>query len=82
MKIRELSGRKGNRHATVTLTYEEIRDMADGLCQICLDRPEYESVENKCRLLFEMVEHGKATPETIKRMGGTGQKKKRKKPPR
>lgn len=76
MKIRELSSRKGNRRATVTLTYEEIRDMADGLYQICLDRPEYESIESKCRFLFDMVEHGKATPETINRMGGTGQKEK------
>lgn len=63
MTIRELSTEKPNPYVTVTLSYDEVRDIANGLYagQRCDDTSEYREVYKKAATLFELVKHGKIT---------------------
>lgn len=48
MVIEECSSRKGRCFATITLTYDEIRDIANGLYYLSKDKPEtVESMSKK-----------------------------------
>lgn len=68
MNIQELSSKINNKYVTVTFTYEEVRDMANGLYYISKDKPEYKGIKDKCKFLFDMVKHGMVQPETISSM--------------
>lgn len=59
MVIEECASRKGRCFATVTMTYDEIRDIANGLYYLSKD---------KCKVVFDMVKHGMIQPETVESM--------------
>lgn len=67
MTIRELSTESSNRHVTVTLSYDEVRDIANGLYKgqrgdgDLSDREVYK----KAATLFELVKHGKITSHLL-----------------
>ena len=65
MVIQELSSIRNNKYVTVLLTYEEARDIANGLYYACEDKPEYKNIKDKCKFLFDMVKHGMIQPETV-----------------
>lgn len=68
MVIEECSSRKGRCFATITLTYDEIRDIANGLYYLSKDNPEYTGIKDKCKVVFDMVKHGMIQPETVESM--------------
>lgn len=51
MVIEECSSRKGRCFATVTMTYDEIRDIANGLYYLSKDKPEYTGIKDKQTIL-------------------------------
>lgn len=55
-------------YVTVAFDYTEVRDMANGLYHICRKKPEYKSVKDKCKFLFDMLKEGMIRPETISSM--------------
>ena len=65
MNIQELSNKTGDKHVTVTLTYDEVRDMANGLYYVSKDNPEYKGIKDKCKFLFDMVKDGMILHETV-----------------
>lgn len=68
MKIEELSSKTQNKYATVTLTYEEIHQMTDGLFHVLKTNPEYKEIQAKCKTLFDLVKHGAIMPETVDKL--------------
>lgn len=68
MTIQELSSKTNNKYVTVTFTYEEVRDMANGLYHASKDKPEYKRIKDKCKFLFDMVKEGMIQPETVSSM--------------
>ena len=68
MVIEECSSRKGWCFTTITLTYDEIRDIANGLYYVSKDKPEYKGIKDKCKVVFDTVKHGMIQPETIESM--------------
>ena len=65
MTIKELSTISGSRHIDVSFTYEEMRDIANGLCEASEKNPQYQPISAKTQFLFDMVKHGMVTPETV-----------------
>lgn len=67
MTIRELSTEKPNPHVTVTLSYDEVRDIANGLYkgQRCDGDLSGREVYKKAATLFELVKHGKITSHLL-----------------
>ena len=65
MTIRELSTEKLNPHVTVTLSYDEVRDIANGLYKGCGSTSEGREVYKKAATLFELVKHGKITSHLL-----------------
>lgn len=68
MSIEQLSSRTGNKFVTVSLVYEECRDIANGLYHISKEKPEYEAIYNKCKIMFDLVKEGMIAPGTISRI--------------
>lgn len=68
MNIQELSSEANNKYVTVTFTYEEVRDIANGLYHISKDKPEYKGIKDKCKFLFDMVKEGMIQSETVSSM--------------
>lgn len=68
MTIQEFSSKTNNKYVTVTFTYEEARDMANGLYHVCKDKPEYKGIKDKCKFLFDMVKEGMIQRETVSSM--------------
>lgn len=71
MIIEELSSVAPNKHVTVTLNYEEVRDIANGLYHASKNDLQYKSIKNKCKFLFDMVKTGMIQPETVEDMSET-----------
>ena len=72
MYIEELSSRQANKYLTVTFSYEEIRDITNGLYHAC--HPEKKAAKSDLskvnayfNFLFDMVKHGMIQPETIRK---------------
>lgn len=69
MVIEELSSKENNKHVTVTLTYEEVRDISNGLYYLThggeCKKDDYRLVSAQTKLLFDMVKHGMIQPETF-----------------
>lgn len=67
MTIRELSTESSNRHVTVTLSYDEVRDIANGLYKgwRCDSDSNCREVYKKAATLFELVKHGKITSHLL-----------------
>lgn len=55
-------------YITAAFDYTEVRDMANGLYHICQEKPEYKSVKDKCKFLFDLLKEGMIRPETINSM--------------
>lgn len=64
-----------NNSATITLTYDEIRDISNGLYYLTNPslienntNEEYKNVAAKTSFLFDMVKHGNIQPETVNKL--------------
>lgn len=73
MYIEELNTKKHQKSITVTMSYEEIRDISNGLYYFVNnkrseeeDTSRYAKVYSDCKLLFDMLKHGNVQPETIR----------------
>lgn len=69
MTIEELNTKTNCKFVTVTFSYEEIRDLANGLYYLSQsERPEkekFQMITGKCKFLFDMIKCGFIQPETI-----------------
>lgn len=78
MHIEELNSQKGMKSATVTLSYDEIRDISNGLSLLTSGNPnnedasKYVSVANSCRMIFDLVKHGTVTTDTAYKIAKQG----------
>jgi len=71
MIIEELVCKTNQKHVTVALSYDEVRDIANGLYHMVNgsgDKKEYVEIYGKCKFLFDMVKHGNIQPETVARL--------------
>lgn len=68
MVIDECHSKKNFKYVTVTLTYEEARDVANGLYYAAKSNPEFRGIRNKCKFVFDMIKHGMIQPETVREM--------------
>lgn len=71
MHIDELNARKGQKSITVTMNYDEVRDIANGLYYLISGTPcedgvdKYKPIAADCKVLFDLIKHGNIQPETI-----------------
>lgn len=70
MKIDELNSKPNQKSITVTMSYDEVRDISNGLYYLVSDknpddRSKYQSIYTDCKILFDMIKHGNVQPETI-----------------
>ena len=79
MTINELTCKTNNKSVTVTLTYEEVRDLSNGLYYLVsgkeCDKNNIVSIRAKAKFLFDMVKHGMIQPETINAFGKAGKER-------
>lgn len=74
MHIEELNARKGQKSITITMNYDGVRDIANGLYYLTSGTPceegvdKYKTIAADCKLLFDLVKHGNIQPETVKKM--------------
>ena len=66
MHIDELLNKPGIKSITVTFSYEEIRDMSNGLYHATKTEEIFKPIFGKAKFLFDMVKYGNIQPETIK----------------
>lgn len=71
MHIEELTSKPNIKIATVVMTYEEVRDIANGLYHLIsgteCNKDDYKNIYAKSKFLFDMVKHGMIQPETLNR---------------
>lgn len=69
MIIEKLSSETNNKYASITLTYEEIRDISNALYYLTsgekCDASKYQILYAKSKMVFDLVKHGMIQPETI-----------------
>lgn len=68
MNIVKLTCEPNCKYITVTLGYDEIRDIANGLYYTVKETEngsKYKEIQGKCKFLFDMVKHGSIQPETV-----------------
>ena len=69
MVIEELCSKANYKRMTVSLSYDEVRDIANGLYWLgesnSPEKEKYEEISKKCKFLFDMIKHGFIQPETI-----------------
>lgn len=66
MHIEELSSKQNNKYVSVTLYYEECRDISNALYNLQKEDKKYKDIYGKMKFLFDMVKHGNIQPDTIK----------------
>lgn len=66
MVIKELDDKI--KHATISISYNEARDISNGLYHISKEKPEYKDIYLKTKFIFDMIKHGMIQPETIEDM--------------
>ena len=66
--IQELTCKSNDKRVTVSFSYEEIRDIANGLYIVSQTDNRYSDISGKCKFLLDLVKHGNIQPETIKRL--------------
>lgn len=54
-----------NKHVTVTLGYDELRDISNGLYHASMNGDADKEIYAKTKFLFDMSKHGMIMPETI-----------------
>ena len=76
MYIEELIQKPGRKSITMTMSYDEIRDIANGLYHLTADDKkqaktsntryysDYDEIAAKTHFLFDMIKHGNIQPET------------------
>ena len=70
MKIDELNSKPHQKSITVTMSYDDARDISNGLYYLVSgenpdDRSKYQPIYADCKMLFDMIKHGNVQPETI-----------------
>lgn len=67
MIINELSSTNIPRHVTVTLNYEETRDLANAMYTLSgfMKSDEYKDIAAKAAFLFDMVKEGMIQPHSV-----------------
>lgn len=65
MIINEMNSDRNTKYIKITFNYGEIRDIANGLYYISLQKKEYLEAYAKCKFLFDMIKHGNIQKETI-----------------
>lgn len=69
MTIEQLSSKENNKYVTVTMTYDEARDISNALYYLIsrkeCDLGKYQLTYSKCKFVFDMVKHGMIQPETL-----------------
>lgn len=84
MNIENLTCKPNNHFVTVTMNYEEVRDIANGLYWLSRLSPKntndmdvkperYTDVTNKMAFLFDMIKHGMIQSNTIAKMSAATQ---------
>lgn len=71
MIINKLTCESNNKNITVTLSYDECRDIANGLYYAVSksdNGAKFQAIQAKCKFLFDMVKHGNIQVETIEKM--------------
>ena len=58
MNIRALSSERGIKHATITLSYEEIRDLSNKLYEVAKNDPKYKDMQKEWHCLHMLVKEG------------------------
>lgn len=58
MKIEKLSSETGNKYAAVTLGYDDVRDIANGLYTAAKHDSRYKKIHSQMQQLFELVKTG------------------------
>lgn len=64
MHIKKLSSRTNEKYVTVTMSYDTVRDIHNGLYCASQTNEKYKSIYAKAAFLFDMVKHGMIQPET------------------
>lgn len=64
MNIVKLSSEPQIKHVVVGFSYEEIRDIANGLYEVSKTSPKYLSAYTKAKTLFDLVKEGNIQRET------------------
>ena len=72
MNIDKFSSESHNKYITVTLNYDEIRDLANALYMYTEqtnseDSKKYLDIAAKMHLLFDLVKHGNIQDSTVKK---------------
>lgn len=80
MHIEELISKPSNKFVTVTLSYDEIRDIANGLYYASTKEPcdspeQFKQAYVNAKFLFDMVKHGMIMPETTTLFGQSKQRR-------
>lgn len=80
MCIEELSSRSNLKSITVTLTYDEVRDIANGLYHLTADDKEqaentkkrlyadYDDIATRSGFLFDMIKYGNIQDHTVRKL--------------
>lgn len=72
MYIEELHSKSNMKNVTVVLSYDEIRDITNGLFYATQSSEEnknkYTDIYCKSKVIFDMVKHGNIQPETIEKL--------------
>lgn len=72
MHIEQLTSLKNDKYVKVVLSYDEVRDIANGLYYLTSDNKtdvgKYKEIAAKTHFLFDMVKHGNIQPNTIKKL--------------
>ena len=65
MYIEELTSKTNNHNIVVSMNYDEVRDIANGLYAASETDPKFKPMYGKCKVLFDMIKHGNIQPETV-----------------
>jgi hypothetical protein len=68
MVIDELSSKQSNKYVTITLSYEECRDISNGLYLIQKTEDKYRDTYHKMKMVFDLIKEGNILPGTICKM--------------
>lgn len=68
MYITELNSKNNLKNVTVNLSYEDIRDISNGLYLAQTHDKEYNKTYVQCKVLLDLVKHGNVQSETVARL--------------
>lgn len=71
MYIEELTCKPERKSITVSFSYDEIRDISNGLFIVASNTKsgyDFSDIYGKVKFLFDMIKHGDIQPETVRRL--------------